>query len=184
MKKWDILKRKEVYKNKYFSVVEEEFRLSDGKTSKYYLVKSCDFVSVVPVEGEHIYMEKMDRYTLRRRIIEIPMGGIEEGETPLAAAKRELKEEMGITAKRFRKLGFFDASKGHSGHKGVLFVAEELTLGEPEPDLVEKESNIEVIKLKLRDVPDLIRQGKITDSHTIASFYLYMLHCKSPNKQV
>lgn len=178
MKKWEIVKSKVAYKNKYFCVEEEEFRLKNGATSKYYLIRSLDFVVIIAVEGEYIYMEKVDRYSLRRRIIEIPMGGIEEGESSLQAAKRELKEEMGITAKKYRKIGYIDASKGRSDQKGIIFVAEELTLGAQELDLVEAESNLEVFKMKISEVPELIRSGKITDSHTIAAFTIFMLDYK------
>jgi ADP-ribose pyrophosphatase len=178
MKKWDILNSKIVHKNEYFSVVAEDFRLSSGGIGKYYIVRSPDFVAIIPVEDGHIYFEKMDRYVLRKRLIEIPMGGIEEGETPLAAAKRELKEETGITAKKYRKLGYLDASKGRSDQKGIVFVAEDLSFGKQQLDLVESESGLEMFKVKISDIPELIRRGKITDSHTLASLSLFMVNYK------
>lgn len=182
MKKWEIVKSRVVHRNKYFHVVAEDFRLLSGGLGRYYIVRSSDFVAVVPVEDGYIYLEKMDRYVLRRRLIELPMGGIEEGETPLAAAKRELREEMGITARKYRKLGYLDASKGRSDQKGIVFVAEGLSFGERQPDLVECESNLELFKVKISDLPDLIRRGKITDSHTLASLSLFMINYKGFDK--
>jgi len=178
MKKWDIVKNTEVYKNEFFSVEEEDFRLSDGGIGKYYLVKSRDFVVIIAIEGEYIFLEEVDRYALRQRIIEIPMGGIEEGESPLQAAKRELKEETGMTARKYHKLGYINASKGRSNQKGIIFVAEDLSFGTQELDVVEGESNLKVFKIKISEMQELIRQGKITDSHTIASFSLFVLNYK------
>ena len=178
MKKWEINKSVTVYENKYFSVVEEDFRLSSGALGKYYLVRSLDFVAIIATEGEYVYMEKVDRYALRKRIIEIPMGGVEEGETPLQAAKRELKEETGIAARRYKKLGYIDASKGRSNNRGIIFVAEDLSFGQQQLDTGERESNLEVCKMKISEISELIRRGKITDSHTIAAFTIFMLNYK------
>lgn len=182
MKKWEIIKSKVVHKNKYFSVVAEDFRLSDGGIGEYYIVRSGDFVVIIAAEDDYIYLEKMDRYTLRKKSIEIPMGGIEGGESPLQAAKRELKEETGITAKKYSKLGYIDGSKGRSDQKGIIFVAEGLNFGEQKRDIMETEGNLQVFKIKISEVQELIRTGKITDSHTIASFTLFMLNYKGQSK--
>lgn len=182
MKKWEIVKSKVVHKNRYFSVVMEEFKLANGNLNKYYLLKSQDFVIIIAVQDGYIYLEGMDRYALRKRMIEIPMGNIEEGETPIQAAKRELKEETGIAAKTIKKLGYINTAKGRSNHKGIIFVAENLVFGEQKLDMMEKEGNMKVLKLKISEVEELIRCGKITDADTIASFYLFMLNYKGQDK--
>lgn len=178
MKKWEIIKSSVVHKNKYFSIVMEKFYLGDGSFGKYYLLKQPDFVAVIAVEDEYVYFVEMDRYTLRKRMLEIPMGGIEEGETPLMAAKRELKEETGITAKQMKKIGCSESFKGRSNQRFTIFVAQGLSFGEQDLDEVEKDSNVKVVKLRISEVPELIRKGKITDAHTLATFQLFMLDYK------
>ncbi|MFA7170890.1 MAG: NUDIX hydrolase [Candidatus Paceibacterota bacterium] len=178
MKKWDIVKSSVVHKNKYFSLVEEIFCLDSGETGKYFMIKKPDFVSVVAIEDDSVYFIEMYRYTLRRKIWEIPMGGIEEGESPMVAARRELREETGILAKKMKRIGYSESFKGQSDQRFHTYIAEGLSFGAQDLDEMEKESSVKLLKLKISEVPDLIRSGKITDSHTIASFSLFMLNYK------
>jgi 8-oxo-dGTP pyrophosphatase MutT (NUDIX family) len=178
MKRWDIEKKRVVHENPYFCVVEESFRLKSGETGKYYLLQQPDFVAAVAVEKGQLYFVEMERYALKRKLLEIPMGGIEAGETPLSAAKRELREETGITAKRWRKIGRSESFKGRCDQRFTIFIAEELAFGEQELDVVEAEGGARVVKLAIREVSALIAKGKITDAHTLAAFQLFMLNYK------
>ncbi|MFA7169845.1 MAG: NUDIX hydrolase [Candidatus Paceibacterota bacterium] len=180
MKKWEIVKSSVVHKNKYFSIVAEQFRLKNGKFGKYYLLKVLDFVSVVAIEDGFVYFVEMDRYALKKRILEIPMGGMEEGETPIQSAKRELREETGITAKKMTKIGCLESFKGRSDQRFFVFIAEGLSFGVQDLDEVEAESGVKIVKLRISEISEFIRKGKITDSHTIASFQLFMLNYKGP----
>ena len=77
-----------------------------------------------------------------------------------------------------KQIGCLEASKGRSDQKGYIYVAENLSFGEQELDAIEKESDTKIVKLKISEIPALIKNGKITDSHTIASFQLFMLNYK------
>lgn len=177
-KRWETLTSDVVYENEYFRVVEESFALSDGSAGKYYLLKQPDFVAAIPVEGDTLYLIEMERYVLRKKMLEIPMGGIEPGETPLFAAKRELKEEAGIIAKKFTKIGRSESFKGRTDQCFTIFVAEGLTFGQQELDPVERDAGARVVKKTIKEVEELIRRGKITDAHTLAAFQLFVLNYK------
>lgn len=175
MKDWKTIKSETVFKCKYFKVLEEDFFLPSGKKHKYYIVKEKDYVIVIAREGDCFYLIEQYRYTTKSKLLAVVAGAIEKGQTPLAAAKRELKEEAGITAKKFKKLGWFHAEYGKSGQKANVFLAEDLKIGKQEPDAFEKEGGIKRRKLKISEVKKLIKSGKINDHDTLSAFCLFML---------
>jgi 8-oxo-dGTP pyrophosphatase MutT (NUDIX family) len=179
MKEWNVVKKSMAYECPFFSISEDELLLSDGSRQTYYIMNRSDFVSVVAHEDGYIYLVEMNRYTLGKEALEIPMGGMEDDELPVLAAQRELREETGIIAEEMRQIGVCDAFKGQSKQKFYVFIAEKLSFVERELDLIEKESGLEVRKMKISEVADLIRSGKISDASTIASFQLFMLNCNS-----
>jgi ADP-ribose pyrophosphatase len=98
---------------------------------------------------------------------ELPAGRLDPGETPLQAAKRELREETGYTAQRWRKLISFYPSPGYVQEKMTVFLARDLTAGPAQP--MEDES-ITSRWFTAKEVHQAIRAGRIVDGKTIAGF--------------
>ena len=159
-------------------VTEEDFFVQSGKTHKYYILKRNDYVIVLAKEKNCLYLIKQYRYTTKSKLLQVVAGAIEKRETPLQAAKKELKEEAGIKAKKFKKLGWFYSYYGCSNQKAYVFLAEDLEFGEQKPDELEKEGGIKVVKLKISEVKRMIKSGKINDVDTISAFGLFMLKCR------
>jgi len=178
MKNWQTIKSKTAFKCKYMKVTEEDFIAPSGKMHKYYIFKRNDYIIVLAKEKNYLYLIKQYRYTTKSKLLQVVAGAIEKGETPLQAAKKELKEEAGIKAKKFKKLGWFYAYYGCSNQKAYVFLAEDLELGKQKPDELEKEGGIKVVKLKISEVKRMIKSGKINDVDTISAFGLFMLKCK------
>ncbi|MCK5122672.1 MAG: NUDIX hydrolase [Candidatus Pacebacteria bacterium] len=179
MKNWKTIKSKVAYKCKYLKILDEDFITSDGKKHKYYILKRSDYyVVVIAKEGDCFYLIEQYRYTTKSKLLQVVAGAVEKKETLLQAAKKELKEEAGITAKKFRKLGWFYANYGCSNQKAHVFLAEDLKLGEQKPDEIEKAGGIKRKKLKISEVKKLIKSGKIKDLDTLSAFCLFMLKCK------
>lgn len=177
MKKWQITKQSLVYQNKFFSVREDIIELSDAQqTIEYYIMNFSNFVIIVPQEKDCVFLIKMYRYPCKDYLWEFPMGGIEVDELPIDAAKRELQEEAGILAKDMKFLGEIYACKSRSDQKGIIFVATDLDLRKPSPDIFEQYMELELHKFSIPEVQDMIKNGEIMDSHTIAAFQLFMLH--------
>ena len=175
MENWKTIKSKVAFRCKYFKVLEEDFALPSGKKHKYYLLKGKSYVIVIAKEKEYFYLVEQYRYTIKSKLLAVVAGAIEKGEGPLAVAKRELKEEAGITAKKFKKLGWLYSNYGKSNQKAHIFLAEDLKLGEQKPDDLEIEGGITVRKFKISEIKKLIKSGKIKDQDTLSAFYLFML---------
>jgi ADP-ribose pyrophosphatase len=117
-----------------------------------------------------IVMERQYRHAAREFLLEVPAGKMEEGEDALAAAKRELLEETGFKAKRWRKMIRYFASPGFLGEFMQVFLAEGLTLGDAQPEYDEQ---IEIEMMPLSRLLKMIDEGKIHDGKTLISVMLY-----------
>ena len=117
-----------------------------------------------------IVMERQYRHAAGEFLLEVPAGKMEEGEDALAAAKRELLEETGFKAKRWRKMIRYFASPGFLGEFMQVFVAEGLTLGDAQPEYDEQ---IEIEMMPLSRLLKMMDEGKIHDGKTLISVMLY-----------
>jgi ADP-ribose pyrophosphatase len=117
-----------------------------------------------------IVMERQYRHAAKEYLLEVPAGKMEAGEEPLPAAKRELLEETGFRAKRWRKLVRYFASPGFLAEWMQVFIAEGLIVGEAQPEYDEQ---LEIEMMPLSRVLSMIDEGKIQDGKTLISVLLY-----------
>jgi ADP-ribose pyrophosphatase len=126
-----------------------------------------------------IVMEHQYRHAAKEYLLEVPAGKLEEGEDALAGAKRELLEETGFRAARWRKLVRYFASPGFLGEWMQVFVAEGLTVGEAQPEYDEQ---LEIEMMPLSRLLAMIEDGKVHDGKTLISVMLYDRLRKKKNK--
>ncbi len=156
---WTIKKTKKIFANDYFKVFEDAVVEPDGKNGKYATIEFVPGVSVLAIDDEDfVYLTEQFRYVAGKDTLEVIAGGI-ENETPLRAAKRELKEELGITAKEFVKLGKIQLDHSIIKSQTTLFIARKLTFGETEQDAAEE---MKTIKIKLDEAVKKVLSGEIT----------------------
>ena len=165
---WKKLESKIMYESPWITVREDHVLNPGGGENQYGHVHFKNkAIAVVPLDDDrNTWIVGQDRYTLGEFSWEVPMGGAPHDETPLACAKRELKEETGLTAKKWTEIMRLHTSNSITDEEGFVFVAEDLTEGEPVFDDTEV---LEVRKLPLRDVLEMVHRGEITDAISVAA---------------
>ena len=146
--------------------------LRHGGLSTREIVEHGDAVTVVPVDSHgNVILFRQYRKAAEETLLEVPAGGIHVGETPEAAARRELLEETGFTAKVLKPLGGFYTTPGFCTERMHAFLATELTLGEAQPEFDE---SIEVVPVPVHDVRTMLCEGELQDAKSIASLLMVL----------
>ena len=170
---WKCLSTRQVYDNPWISVREDAVVRPDGQPGIYGVVHYKNIaVGVLAVEDDALYLVGQYRYTLEQYSWEIPEGGCAPGEDPLEAAKRELEEETGLRARRWRRLGEAHLSNSTTDELALWYLAEGLERGEPRPEGTEK---LLVRRVGLEEALEMTASGEITDALsmlTIMQFHL------------
>lgn len=167
---WKQLSQETVYENNWIKVTHEEVKRPNDSEGIYGVVHfKNQAVGVLPIDEEgNTWLVKQSRYTLNQFTWEIPEGGSPVGEDPLETAKRELKEETGISAKQWDLLLTLHTSNSVTDEVGYIYVAKELSIGEQE---LEDSEDIEVRKLPLKDAIGMAMNGEITDSLSLLALF-------------
>ncbi len=169
------LSRKVVYTNPWMTVVEDETEV-DGKKGIYSIVQKNDGAAIIAFTKDHnILLVGQWRYPAESYSWELPMGGIEEGESLEDAGNRELMEEAGYKAERWEHLGSYHTANGHSSHKMQLAVAHGLEKATATQD---EAHDIVVQEVTMETCEEMVKNGDIFDGPTLSALYLYLLHNK------
>ncbi len=174
LKKWKKLDSEILYQNKFVKVSKDVVLLPNGKTYDYYINdKGARAVAVIAVDQRgNFLLCKEYRYPVNEIIFQSIGGGVEKGETPVQAARRELREEGGYTARSMRLLGRFYANPARSGTVFYAFLARGLRRGRPEPEEAEFIEHEFVTEKKLQS---MLKQGQIKEPYFMAAYLLYTL---------
>jgi ADP-ribose pyrophosphatase len=177
-KKARILSSRESYKGPLFRVTTDEVLEPTGIRVRRDVVHHTGSVVVLAVDdgpdGPRILLEKQYRHAAGRFLYEIPAGRIDEGESELKAAKRELQEETGYSARSWKRILRFWASPGFVAEAMSLYLARGLKLGQARP---EADEIIEIALVPLSLAVAMVMRAEIHDAKTIAG--ILWLECQT-----
>lgn len=159
------------YENNWLTVRHEEVSTPSNTPGIYGVVSFKNkAVGVVPIDADgNTYLVGQYRYPLNEYSWEIPEGGSPLGIDPLESAKRELKEETGLEARRWTKIARIHTSNSATDEEGFIYVAEGLVQGEHEPEETEA---LQVRKVLLTEAVRMVMMGEITDSISMTALLL------------
>jgi ADP-ribose pyrophosphatase len=165
-----------VYQGSLFRVLHDKLLEPGGKPSERDVIRHNGSVVILAIDSSKsrknpwIVVERQYRHAANQFLWELPAGKLDPGEDSLAGAKRELAEETGYTARKWKPLVEYYASPGFLGESMQVFVAEGLVAGDAHP---EEDEEIEFRLVKLSEVLKMIEKGAIKDGKTLTSVLLY-----------
>ncbi|HXB63105.1 MAG TPA: NUDIX hydrolase [Acidobacteriaceae bacterium] len=163
------------YKGPLFSVFTDKLREPNGTTGIRDVIRHSGSVVILALDETDaadpiVIMEQQYRHAAGQYLWELPAGRREPGESPLAAAKRELIEETGYRAKKWQKLVRYYASPGFLGEWMEIWLARGIWEGAAQP---EADEHIRIVRMPLSELLKRIEAGKIMDGKTIIGASVY-----------
>ena len=165
---WKTHRSENVYESPWISVTKHDVTNPGGLPGTYSVVHFKNLaIGIFPLDGEmNTWLVGQYRYPIDQYTWEIPEGGGKIGVDPLESAKRELHEEAGIRAGRWTKIQEMYLSNSASDEFCILYLAQDLTLGEAEP---EPDEMLQLVKVPFDDVYEMVCDGRITDSLSVTA---------------
>ena len=167
----------QVYRTPWVEVIEERVIRPDGTPGLFTTVRMRPGVSVLALDEEgFVHLTSEYRYAVERESVEVVSGGVDDGETTLDAAKRELREELGLEASAWTDLGTVDPFTSVVQSSARLYLARGLTQGAHEREGTEV---ISVARVPMSEAVGMVARGEITHGPScvlILKAHLHLSH--------
>jgi len=160
-----------IYDGQVVKLRVDTVRLPGGRETKREIVEHGDCVAIVAIDGNNnVLLVNQFRQPVEKELLEIPAGGIDPGEDPLTAVRREMQEETGYLPQKVERLGGFYATPGYGTEYLHLYLATDLT---PSRLYAEDTESIKLVRVPISQIPSLITSGRICDAKSIAGLLIY-----------
>jgi ADP-ribose pyrophosphatase len=172
----EMISSETLFEGPLFRVVHDKLLEPGGRPSERDIIRHHGSVVILAMDTTKskrdpwIVMERQYRHAAGQFLWELPAGKLDPGEDAMAGAQRELAEETGYSAKKWKPFLVYYASPGFLGESMQVFIAEGLVAGDAHP---EDDEQIDFRLVKLSDILKMIDKGAILDGKTLCSVLLY-----------
>ena len=173
----ETLSSRKVFEGRALKLRVDTVKLPSGKQTTREIVEHENCVAIVALDdADNILLVRQFRKPVEKDLLEIPAGGIDPGETPEEAVRREMREETGFLPRKVAKLGGFYSSPGFCTEYLHLYLAGDLVTS---PLQAEDSESISLVRVPLSQIPGLIASGAICDAKSIAGLLAFREYQKS-----
>lgn len=178
---WTVLSTKQVYKNPWLSFREDQVLRPNGAPGVYGVLELGEGVIILPLDKDkNVYLAKEYFYAIEKDSIGCPGGKVDQNEEPLEAAKRELKEELGIIAKKWTHLWRTSAIPARVNSVSTAYLAEDLKFSNTNQDGIEK---VELVKIPFSEAYEMALDGRIIYTGSCLAIIMTYLLKNNINKR-
>ncbi len=168
----ETLSSKLVYDGQITRLRVDRVRMPSGRESTREVIEHTDCVAIVAVDADNnVLLVRQFRYPVGKELLEVPAGGIDAGEGPAEAVGREMQEETGYRPEKVERLGGFYSAPGFCTEYLHLYLARDLT---PSRLYAEDTEIIQLERVPIDEIPELITSGRIEDAKSIAGLLTYL----------
>ncbi len=165
-----------IYEGRAVKLRVDTVKVAGGRETTREIVEHPDCVAIIAIDAnDSVLLVNQFRKPVGKELLEIPAGGIEPGEDPVAAVCRELREETGYLPRKVERLGGFYSTPGYCTEYLYLYLATELT---PSPLHAEDTESIRLTRVPVSQIPSLFASGSICDAKSIAGLFTFLEYRK------
>lgn len=166
-----------IYKGRSVNLRVDTIQMPNGRETTREIVEHRECVAIVAVDADDkVLLVNQFRKPLEKKLLEIPAGGIDDGENPVAAVRREMQEETGYLPQKVERLGGFYSAPGFCTEYLYLYLATDLT---PNQLHAEDTEDIKLVRVPIDQIQGLIASGSICDAKSIAGLFTFLEYQKA-----
>jgi ADP-ribose pyrophosphatase len=161
-----------IYEGRAVKLRVDTVEMSNGRKTTREIVEHGECIAAVPIDADgNVLLVSQFRKPVDKELLEIPAGGIEPGEDPVATVRRELREETGYLPRKVDRLGGFYSTPGYCTEYLYLYLATDLV---PSQLHAEDTENIRLVRVPVNQIFSLITSGTICDAKSIAGLLTFL----------
>ena len=168
-----------IYDGRAVKLRVDTVQMLSGRKTTREIVEHRDCVAIVAIDADdNVLLVNQFRQPVAKELLEIPAGGIDGNEDPVAAVRREMQEETGFLPRKVERLGGFYSAPGYCTEYLYLYLATDLI---PSQLYAEDTEIIRLVRVPIAEISSLIASGRICDAKSIAGLLTFLEHKKTSN---